>query len=1031
MKRIFSIVLTLALLLGAASCTNLLDQNLRVPAGVQQIEEGAKVTLYFSTPEEVKTKADMAALPNVTTMHVFVFNKVGLLLETAEAKYLGNVTSNGTGGAKHWAVDLQMGAAERHLHFIADLPADFTIPSTGTENALIPSITTKAPAAAYWQRVVLEKGIDAYRYDGSGTYSYVDPQTGDSHTVNLSNIQGITVDGNTYSYTITDTSGETITITVNQGDYINANGEKVLDAKGLYASSELSDKVKLIPMIRNFAQIQVKSTMDGFTINQVALINTPKEGFVSPYNDTKNEFVYSYSHVDPEQPFKSSDIDTSGYLATIPAAGINVPTVNETTQKLEGVEYKRPADGIVTFFMYERGLPSASASPTMLLIQGTKAGAAARWYKIELTEEDGSYFPIYRDFTYVVDIKGLNADGYTSPEEAFANSPVGDLSASEETKTLTQIDDGKGLTMWVEYIDYTDMDANPDEHEVTLLYKLYHTSSGATPVTTGLNQYVVPEIKAYANTDAAIKRFTTATYTGPDASTPDGKGGWYQATVTLDGVGTNMKKSDLHVAAELTADQNPGGYAKKISRDVTYRVLPKQPITVSATELASEDADETTDVTITLPANLGYSVFPLTLMIEAGNNVLMTTEGLAVETGRTITGGTQNTFYYLKTINYSEYEASRVYTCHFKTTRPGTTANSNATTIYVKDKEGRFDLASCELTVRGSAPVFALSSAGVTVTPNATTASFTVRSSSSETWTLTTDDPDNVKVNPASGSGNRNVTVTFPRSNTSSPVTHTVTAILGNDPTTALYFTIKQELTLTLSADSGEATADGGWTMPVKASETTASFRVTTNSTADWTITSNNVTSATRDGSTSTVNVTFPDNMSGSEPVTRTVTVSIGGVSKTFTIMQNVPQPVEKSVTLATNNSTLPSGNIYTDTNTGVSIQFSAVDNRNASYIQLNRNNNRSVTINTNDTDYTLSAVEIYWYESNNNDYYSTNTTANPNNAGTIQQATSNTTAAKWTANQNQSRTNIALSFQRNNNFIRIARIIVTYRTVE
>lgn len=775
MKKIFHIILMAALLLGAYSCTDLLDPSLRGLGRDQQLPENAKVTVYFGVPDEVNTKADMAALPNITTMHVFVFNKIGVLIETAVAKQLGSVTSNGEAGAKHWAVDLQMGAAERHLHFIADLPSDFEIPKTGSEVALIQSITTKAPAAAYWQRIVLENGIDAYKYDGTGEYSYVDPTTGESHTVAVPG----TVSGDTYSYEDTE-AGETITITVNKGDYINTSGKKVLDAKGLYASESLSRQLRLIPMIRNFARIQLTSSMSGFTINQAALINTPKEGFVAPYNDIKNEFVYSYTHPDPAHPFTSHDIDTSGYLATAPSAGIAVPTKDPNTNKLVGVSYKTPVTvsgkDSVTFFMYERGLPTAN--PTSLLVQGT-LGGKTKWYKIELADENGSYFPIYRDITYVMDIKGLSADGYDSPEEAFDNSPVGDLSASTETATLNQINDGKGLTLWVEYIDYTDMDANPNDHTVTLLYKLYHTSSDATPVTTILNDQVEPTIKPYANTDAAIKEFTTAAYTGPDESTPDGKGDWYQATVTLYGVGDNMKKSDLHVFADLTATENPGGYAKKISRDVTYRVLPKQPLTVKAEELADEDANEPTKVTITLPANLGYSVFPLTLMIEAANNGLMTTDGLAVESGPSLTGTTSktNTFYFLKTISASEYEASRVYELNFKTTRAGTATNSNATTIYVKDKEGRFDLASCELTVR---PFFNLSNTSVTVAGSETEATVGIRSNGPGTWNVSvvSSNGSTVTANPASSTGNKDITISFPANTGTTPVTYTVTASL-------------------------------------------------------------------------------------------------------------------------------------------------------------------------------------------------------------------------------------------------------------
>lgn len=1007
MKKIFNIILMAALLLGAYSCTDLLDPSLRGLGRNQQLPENAKVTVYFGVPEEVTTKADMAAQPSISTMHVFVFNKIGVLIETAVAKQLGSVTTNGAAGAKHWAVDLQMGAAERHLHFIADLPSDFEIPKTGSEVALIQSITTKTPAAAYWQRIVLENGIDAYKYDGSGQYSYVDPNTGESHTVAVPG----TVSGETYSYEDTE-AGETITITVNKGDYINTSGKKVLDAKGLYASESLSRQLTLIPMIRNFARIQLTSSMSGFTINQAALINTPKEGFVAPYNDIKNEFVYSYTHPDPAHPFTSHDIDTSGYLATAPSAGIAVPTKDPNTNKLVGVSYKTPVTvsgkDSITFFMYERGLPTAN--PTSLLVQGT-LGGNTKWYKIELADENGSYFPIYRDITYVMDIKGLSADGYDSPEEAFDNSPVGDLSASTETATLNQINDGKGLTLWVEYIDYTDMDANPNEHTVTLLYKLYHTSSDATPVTTILNDQVEPTIKAYANTDAAIKEFTTAAYTGPDESTPDGKGDWYQATVTLYGVGDNMKKSDLHVFADLTATENPGGYAKKISRDVTYRVLPKQPLTVSATELADEDANEPTTVTITLPANLGYSVFPLTLMIEAGNNALMTTDGLAVESGKSLTGTSSktNTFYFLKTISASEYEASRVYELHFKTTRAGTATNSNATTIYVKDKEGRFDVASCELTVRGQAPVFALSSSGVEVDPDVTTASFTVRSSSSDTWYLTTNNTA-VTVTPNSGVGNKTVKVTFPSNNTNNVATYTVTASLNGSTQP---FTITQNpVQFKLSSNAVTLTTPDA---------TSTTFDINTTSPNTWTVwteaegvtlsaapITRAITASVQGTGKARITVNVPANQTSGLKTYTIYADCDGFTQQVFTIRQAYRVEVTRQFTIANNNTITVTDNDHSGATVSITRQNFSYNN--GGYYYNGNNTPRTMTF-TPAEGITITGITMSWTRgtgSNANYYFSPTAISTPTGYDNF---TVNTANATWSGSYADSTTGLTATF--------------------
>lgn len=673
MKKIYNLILTAALILGAVACEEELAPNL---PDEQIIPEDARVTVTFGVPADIDTRANMANEPTIESMHVFVFSKVGVLIEAVPARSFGKVTTNGVSGAKFWVADLQMGAAERHLHFVANLPSNFVIPSSGSEASVMQSITMKAPAAAYWQRVVLPHGITAYRYDGASTYTYVNPEDGETKTVAVPG----TYNSSTRTYTYEDTSaGESIT--VYEGDYINTNGHKILDGKGLYASKETSEAVSMVPMIRNFARIKVKSSWSGFTINQVALVNTPKEGFIAPFNEVSNEFVAPYIAAGTTA-VTTTAIDATNYPATIPAAGIDktTPTSFVTTPD---------SDGYFTLFMYERGVPTSDA--TCILLQGTRSGTP-RWYKIEITDEQGEYFPIYRDFTYVMDIKSISgSNGYDSATSANAAAPLGDISSSAETATLEQITDGKGLTLHVEYIDYTDMDADTTAHTTTLLYKCYYTpTTGSAQVLTDL---VDLSIVPYANTDSAVVKITKASYNGTD--TPDRSNGWYKATVTLAGVGGTMKKSDVHVEANLSSSQNPGGYAKKLSRDVTYRVLPKQNLTVSASALASDAAGQTTTVSITLPANLGYSVFPLTLMIEAANNCL-TSETLTVETGKSLANGTTNTFYFLKTISYSDYQTStdRVFNCVFKTTKA---SGNRPTTIYVKDKGGRFDVATATL----------------------------------------------------------------------------------------------------------------------------------------------------------------------------------------------------------------------------------------------------------------------------------------------------------------------------------------------
>ena len=795
MKKSINIVLFVALLLGFVSCTDLLDPNLR--RAESDIADDALVTLTFGIPDEVGTKA-LGPKPNITSMHVFAFNADGSSLVRAAKATIGGVTANYDGpeneeGVRisYWSVELPMSNAQRRLHFVANLGENFAVPTSGDEVTVMRSLIMTNGADAYWQRKILANGIRAYTYDGSGKYKYVNPRTGVEVEVNVSNITGVehlqVNTDNTYEY---DVDG--MHVKVSAGDYITTEGHKSLDGKGLYASEATSGVVSRIPMIRNFTSILVSSSWTKFELKKVALINTPKAGYAVPYDLKNGRFVQQYIDATTKGDLNHSAIASTGYPATIPAEyGLE-------TYKPNGPSVFEPASntashpkGEATLFMYERGLPTEY--PTSLLVGGVLNVANApkdtdgnTWFKIEITNEEGNYFPFFRNFTYLLDITEINGtNGYGSSKEAFEAGPVGDMSASTELEHELKITDN-GLTLEVEYIDYTDLDGNTSQHSVTLLYKF---SYNGTP----LNGNVGLEVEGYSNIGAAIidKNIESNTFTGPDNT-----GNWKKVTVTLDGTGETIKKSDLIVTGTVQANEVAGITKKKtLSRKVVYTILPKTPIVVSAEPLIEDTSGEETTVTINLPNNLGFSVFPITLMIEAGNNCL-TSDVLTVETGTSIqNNSSKNTFFFLKTISYSDYQAvtakdvtvtigedqtvtykMKPFYCEFKTTKE----NGNApTTIYVKDKGNRFDLASAPLTVE-TGNYFRISPKTKTVSATTTRVEFEVRTNVTGTsWSLETSSSD-VIATATSYSGPQTVTVILPENDdTESEATYTVTAKLS------------------------------------------------------------------------------------------------------------------------------------------------------------------------------------------------------------------------------------------------------------
>lgn len=837
MKKIFNIFFAIVFLLGAVSCVNPIEPNLRDLAGNQQIAENAKVTLYFGTTAEVATKASMAEEPGIESIHVLVFNKEGILVETAKASKFVPVVTNGAAGVQPWAVTLTMAGEERRLHFIANLSED-QVPEAGSETAIFEELATTYPNAAYWQRRVLSYGIQAYKYnadkDEDDRYYYVrvNETTGAIEKIYVTNPAA---DG---SYE--DAKG----LTVNKDDYIDREGCKIVDGTGFYAISEVVEK---IPMVRNFARLKVKSSWvdendntKTFSLKRAALVNKPKAGLIAPYDakqsvtDDETESWSAFNHFAPEyirltggtedEP-KPDDTKLSGYTITLPSAGID--------DTKDGIVFKKPGDdGYIELYTYERGKPTSK--PMCILVGGTwednwEEGDDLIWYKVELRDVNGAYFPIHRDFTYIVDIQGIESDSYTDWEDAFDGPAVGDISNSVETKTLAQISDDKGLTLWVEYIDKAVLNAEIDANNpyVTLLYTCYREKTGYTTLYfNDLISFSRQKHEDYPTLDYAtallgtgedapaveiiatgLTRNNTEGYTLPNEDLV-----WNAARVKLNKISeqtTSTLRSQIHVLATVTADRNKfvdesEGYDKQLYRDVTYTVMPKQNLSFALSSYYTPDAfGETRTLTIKLPTALTPSLFPLTLKIEANNNCLNPVSSLTTETGKSAFGtGNANSFYFLKTIAYSEYynASSKTYTTDFTCDLKSVIEPGSAAQLAVSDKKGNFNTAFGPLVP----PTFSLSATELSVKASQTSASFDILSNVG-TWTVTADNGAEVvrtRANDStSGSGNATIAVSFPDNMAGTATkTYTVTVCLDTESQALienyepLTFTIEQNI---------------------------------------------------------------------------------------------------------------------------------------------------------------------------------------------------------------------------------------------
>lgn len=745
---------------------------------INEPEEGVPVTLEFSLPPV--TKGTMAHNPTINTIHVAVFNQAGILKQYEQATLTTpGALADGDQGVNNpkYTVSVNMSSTPRILHFIADSPImtqEALIAAAGTsgEAVILNALTTAGGATAYWQRIELER-IDAYTYQGGKYGDYGE-------------------DGAT-QYTYTENNQP---ITVFVGDFIKRDGKKVLDGTGYFQSDYVKGKVANIPLVRNFAEITVKSGSESnFTPVKYALVNVPKAGYVAPFDTKKGEFASAYINAG------TTGLDHS----TIYANGNGYPG------SLAGsIDQAPPTNFInagVAAYMYERPIPTTSQPPTCILVAGVYNKSTAKkdsdgntWFKIELADVKGGYFPVYRGLSYDFEIGNIDGtDGCASADEALAADPIGDVSTSVTTATLEQISDGKGTTLWVEYIDYV---ATQAENK-TLYYTMFYQSEGDTTYLTDRVTLTVkhPNANYKAINKAEDDQITGSLYTG--TGTPDSKKRWYVATIPLNQSGTNNLHSKLIVEGSTPVATG----SKKMRREVNYHVMGTQKFqngnnVLTGTSLKNEEANQETTLTIYMPSDLGLSMFPLTLRIEAENGNFTTKDGLPVESGQSLFDASKNAFYFLKTIEYDDYKAfvdnNQVpkFTAKFKTTRDGTTtaARTNATHFRVLDKiktnrtTPYFEYAECYVSVGG--PVFNWSFNGqetnsASVNADVTHVTLTLTSTGNEntTWTLTpSSNISSLESTPSfttgySGSGNATITVTIPaNTDTENAKTYTIKA---------------------------------------------------------------------------------------------------------------------------------------------------------------------------------------------------------------------------------------------------------------
>lgn len=419
-----------------------------------------------------------------------------------------------------------------------------------------------------------------------------------------------------------------------------------------------------IPLIRNFARIRlVNGATDDFELESWTVVNTYKTGTCAAYNTSNGTFVEYFNYTDSADPklkeLGIKELGTAKNLDTLILENYrgNVPA---NCEKVTVAEAKGLMSSDPYYYAYERDVTS---DPAYIIVRGIYKGDGKNntcFYKIGLYDNNGNSFPLLRNFQYTLTMTKVERAGYESFEVAAASTGSGNISTAQETSSLVYISDGDASLS----VDYTEKMIVEPGKEVDLGFKFISDVNEGTEGSLENVRVVVNKPEGVAG--AAIAKINNTPVTAGQEIR-----GLTSKTIKVLPVDPSSvtKKQSL----TIYADYEKGEQTLTLQRTVTYIVWEKQALLVECipSEIPQERGSEL-DVQITLPGGLSSSMFPLDLKIEAEQlSITPNTEKdhMPVQSGKSIINTAKSAFYFIKTVLWEEYRASKLVTCHFKSNK--------------------------------------------------------------------------------------------------------------------------------------------------------------------------------------------------------------------------------------------------------------------------------------------------------------------------------------------------------------------------
>ncbi len=424
-----------------------------MPGFLEPVNDDATVTfeVSFTVPERgtAVTRA-FGEKPDYTDLHLYLaeFDLVGTPLDNGKSNvYLAQEetpTPPADPAKVVFKVTLNQTSDPKVLHLIAvPKDVDLSFGDYGMEGNIIPALATTGGDEAYWQRLEFPRGYGEMTKDADGK--------------------------------------ETWTVL-----------------------QEAKDKLTMVPMIRNFAQVTVQLSEElqeanKFVLEGYTLLNIPTFGSIAPWDNREGYFVFPEFLNANNQQKDYSEMDYTGL------------TLGEIS-KYDAAE----SDFTNTpSYLYERRY--TSVNHTQLIIKGNYNNLGSSYYKIDLgLPHDGKFdfFNLLRNFNYVVTITDVAASGYDNATDAKNGVVYNNLSFDLDTQKMLNISNGSDM-IWV---NFTTAVVTQDTDAARTLKFAFRYKTGITGANGGTTDNKEEYVKGLEPGNV-IESVTRSTATNPNDST--------------------------------------------------------------------------------------------------------------------------------------------------------------------------------------------------------------------------------------------------------------------------------------------------------------------------------------------------------------------------------------------------------------------------------------------------------------------------------------------------------------------------------